>query len=131
MATKTSEEQMLPGEARPLAMKVGRKPITEDEALGVLRRLARVEMRTARASARDKDIPEELPAPDAKRTHTIFRISPRTMAFVKARAEAENTNVTELAEAFFTQYAKGKLGTDTVVPGDIVSVLPPRGRSGV
>lgn len=79
-------------------------PITETEALGVARRLADV---TGRA------LPDELPVEGAPVVLTAFRISPRVLAFARARAEAEGLTMTDVVRAALSAYAGGRLGSVT------------------
>lgn len=102
----------LPGETGPVAMVWSRGPITNEEALGVARRLARAELARGRVNAR-MTVPEVLPAPDAPRVSSIFKMDPRMMAFVRARAEAEGVTVTDVVRAALQTYATGRPGTPT------------------
>lgn len=96
----------LPGENAPLEMVPGRGPITEAEALGVARRLARREIANGRKNTK-VTVPDELPAEDALRTSSLFRLPPRMMAFVKARAEMEGRTVTSVVEEALAAYGYG------------------------
>lgn len=88
-----------------------RGPITADEALGVARRLGRLELERGRAGQR-AGIPEELPPPGALRSST-FRLDARVLAHVRARAEAEGLGVTDVVRAALQAYATGRPGTPT------------------
>lgn len=107
------EHNPLPTEAAPAPMVWGRGPITDDEALGVARRLARIELAHGRQNTK-LTVPDELPAEDAPRVSSLFRLPPRTMAFVKARAEAEGVTVTDVVRAALAAYAGGRPGTPTL-----------------
>jgi hypothetical protein len=106
------DDGLLPGEASPVPMSWARGRITEDEALGVARRLARAELKRGRPNTR-LTVPDALPESDAPRVSAIFRLDPRTMSFVKARAEAEGVTVTDVVRAALDQYAHGRPGTPT------------------
>ncbi len=106
----------LPGEDAPLPRRLGGEPVTADEALGVLRRHTRAQAnRTGKAA----DVPETLPSATAPKVATLFRLPPRTMAFVRAKAEAEGATVTTIVEEALEAYAR-------TPPGSRVSYTPPR-----
>lgn len=94
----------LPGEDAPVPMRYLGEPIKEAEALGVARRLARLA---------DKPVPDELPAAAAPVTIAAYRVSPRVLSFVRARAEAEGVTVTDVIRAALAAYASGRLGSAT------------------
>lgn len=98
----------LPGEATPVPMRYLGDPISEAEALGVARRLAR---RT------DRPVPDELPTDDAPSILGAYRLSPRVLAFTRARAEAEGVTVTDVVRAALAAYAVGR-------PGSVTSFQP-------
>lgn len=98
----------LPGESEPLAMRYAGEPITPDEALGVARRH---HMRTLsqRVAAKNRGVkngiggpvevpepPDELPSPHARAVPAAYRLPPRLLAFVRAKAEMENRTVTDV-----------------------------------
>jgi hypothetical protein len=113
----TTEHQhdisVLPGEDGPVLMRWGRGPITEAEALGVARRVARKVIADGRTNTKAV-VPDELPASGENQVPSIFRLPPRTMAFVKARAEAEGVTVTDVVRAALDAYATGRPGTPTI-----------------
>src|SRR5690606_31563470 len=79
----------LPGEDAPLAMRPGGAPITPEEALGVARRVARARGRLVRLDAVD-----ELPREDATLVPAAYRLPPRLLHPVRAKAEMEGRSVT-------------------------------------
>jgi len=81
-------------------------PITETEALASHRRLIRLAMPHGRRTPH-RHLPTTLPPADALRTSSIFRLPPRTMAFVKARAELEGRTVTSIVEEALRAYSRG------------------------
>ncbi|MGW0704887.1 hypothetical protein ACWD4G_02740 [Streptomyces sp. NPDC002643] len=104
------EEQALPGELEPLEWTPNRGPITEAEALGVLRRRRRNELSQApkRQGAKRPEIPSELPPGDARKVPVINRFPARYLAMAHARAEVEGTNLTAILEEMLVKYATGK-----------------------
>ncbi|GGO98024.1 hypothetical protein [Wenjunlia tyrosinilytica] len=103
------EEEALPGELEPLEWTAGRGPITEEEALGVLRRRRRNELAQApkREGAKRAEVPSELPAEQARKTPVVNRFPPRYLALAHARAEVEGTNLTAILEEMLVKYATG------------------------
>jgi hypothetical protein len=97
---------LLPGEDAPLAWRAGRGPVTEDEALGVARRLARRALAIKRPGTR-APIPEEVPSELANRVSSIHRMPPRVLAFARARAELEGRTLTDVVEGALRAYGKG------------------------
>ncbi len=100
--------QALPGELKPLEWQADRGPITDAEALGVLRRRRRVDLAgRARTRTRRTPVPGELPEESAPRQPTMFRLPPRLMARAHARAELEGVPLTTIVEELLTDYASG------------------------
>lgn len=98
----------LPGELKPLAWSEGRGPITDEEALGVLRRRRRVELASAsKDGSRRNSVPLELPPAGAPRKPTMFRLPPRLLARAHARAELEVVPLTTIIEELLADYAQG------------------------
>lgn len=98
----------LPGELKPLAWSEGRGPITDEEALGVLRRRRRVELASAsKDGSRRNPVPLELPPAGAPRKPTMFRLPPRLLARAHARAELEVVPLTTIIEELLLAYADG------------------------
>ncbi|GAB2972929.1 hypothetical protein [Actinotalea caeni] len=93
----------LPGEDAPLAMRPGGAPITPEEALGVARRVARV----ARARGRlvRLDAVDELPPEDATLVPAAYRLPPRLLHAVRAKAEMEGRSVTAVLTEALQAYA--------------------------
>lgn len=104
------EEDALPGESEPLEWTPNRGPITESEALGVLRRRRRNELTQApkREGAKRAEVPTELPEEDARKVSVVNRFPPRYLAMAHARAEVEGTNLTAILEEMLVKYAMGK-----------------------
>lgn len=101
--TTSPIDRVLPGEAGPLPMRFGGEPITLDEALGVARRRARA-ARTRRRARIDEGLPEELPAPGVRPVQSGYRLPPRMMLLVRAKAEMESTTVTSVITEALTAY---------------------------
>lgn len=105
-------QPVLPGESAPLTCAEGRtEPVTEEEALGVLRRQKRydlaerydgADMAALRAAGLPADMEEQVPAGLPAWTDTKPRVTqrfpPRLWAMLEALAELEGTNVTALME---------------------------------
>ncbi len=104
------EETALPGELEPLEWTPNRGPITEEEALGVLRRRRRNELSQApkREGAKRPEIPSELPPENARKVPVVNRFPARYLAMAHARAEVEGTNLTAILEEMLVKYATGK-----------------------
>ncbi|WP_369201011.1 hypothetical protein [Streptomyces sp. PU-14G] len=105
-----NDTSALPGEWEPLQWSRGRGPVTEDEALGVLRRRRRNELRQApkREGAKRAEVPTELPAESDRKIPVVNRFPPRYLAMAHARAEVEGTNLTAILEEMLVKYAMGK-----------------------
>lgn len=100
--------EALPGELKPLEWSPRRGPITDAEALGVLRRRRRVELAgPPKARGRRSPVPAELPSADAPRKPTMFRLPPRLLARAHARAELEAVPLTTIIEELLADYASG------------------------
>lgn len=106
-AARTAER--LPGEDGPLEMRHGGAPITPDEALGVARRWARVARGQGRR-LRNLDLPNELPLPDATLVPAAYRLPPRQLMFVRAKAEMEGRTVTDIVTEALQGYAESAPG---------------------
>lgn len=111
---------LLPGEDGPLEMRHGGEPITPDEALGVARRWAKIQRGQGRKLTH-LDVPEALPPADATPVPAAYRLPPRLIMFVRARAEMEGRTVTDVVTEALTAYANG-------VPGSKVQYKAPRSR---
>lgn len=100
--------EALPGELKPLPWSPDRGPITDDEALGVLRRRRRVDLAGApKSRGRRSPVPAELPGTTAARKPTMFRLPPRLVARAHARAEMEQVPLTAVVEELLAGYADG------------------------
>lgn len=99
----------LPGEDMPLMYTPGRGPITEDEALGVLRRRRRVDLayRPKRPDVKRPTVPDELPDAAAPKQTSVSRFPPRALAVAYARAEIEDVPLTAILEEALIIYAEG------------------------
>ncbi len=97
----------LPGENEPLTYRPGRtEPVTEAEALGVIRRRKRAELKKRGVPPRkmDEQLPTELAKwSDAKEPATL-RYQPRLRALADAHAEIEGTNFSALIEELLTAH---------------------------
>lgn len=103
---------VLPGESAPLEWAEGRaEPVTEEEALGVLRRQRRYDLAERydgadTAALRAAGLPDELeeqvpiglPCWSDTKPRVTQRFPPRLWAMLEALAELEGTNVTSLME---------------------------------
>lgn len=118
--TKQSTDTKLPGEEAPLEMRYGGEPIRDEEALGVARRLARVHAAHGRTLTAMK-APDELPPHDAPRVQAAFRIPPRLLMRVRARADMESVTVSDVVVEALEAYANG-------VPGSKVKYVAPKTR---
>lgn len=120
MSSAATEEKVLPGEDAPLEMRYGGAPVSPDEALGVSRRMAR----TAKSRGRKLthlDVPAELPPPDATLVPAAYRLPPRLLMLVRAKAEMEGTTVTQVITEALEAYAASS-------PGAKVSYKAPKTR---
>lgn len=118
-------QDALPGELKPLDWFPGRGPITDDEALGVMRRRRRVELAgQPKSSGRRDGVPQELPAQSAPKKAAVFRLPARTMALAHARAEMEGVPLTAVLEEILVAYATG----DPQRPDDVQQRLRAAGH---
>jgi hypothetical protein len=119
-----TEQPYLPGEEYPLPMRKGGHPITDAEALGVLRRNTRnaLAKRTKRTEGDEPVIPTELPDPTVEKVQG-FRLPARLLARMAARAEMEGRSLTAVAERLFGAYASGSPGTPV---NEAPAPLPPQ-----
>src|SRR5215207_1977445 len=71
-------DSALPGEAAPQTWTAARGPVTDEEALGVLRRRRRLELgqQPRRSGAEHRPVPDELPDEDARKVGVMFRLPP-------------------------------------------------------
>ncbi len=110
----------LPGEIEPIPMRYGGDPITDTEALGVARRLAR-QHKAAGRKLTSLDLPDELPPLDAPAVQSAHRIPPRLLLRVRAKAEMEGRTVTSVILEALEGYAASP-------PGARVRYIAPRLR---
>lgn len=120
-AAGSVSRQTLPGEDAPLAMRYGGEPITDDEALGVARRLARVHVAQGRELSH-LSVPDALPPVDARMVQSAFRFPPRLMHRVRALAEMEGRTVTDVVTEALQAYAASS-------PGSRVAYIARRARA--
>ncbi len=122
--------EALPGELKPLPWDPERGPITDAEALGVLRRRRRVELAGApKSRGRRSPVPAELPGPDAPKRPTMFRLPPRLMARAHARAELEQVPLTTIVEELLAAYADGVPQAPEAVQARLQARRPQRGTT--
>lgn len=119
--TTTAQTSMLPGEAGPLPMRYGGEPITDQEALGVARRLARMQAAQGRRLSALAE-PTELPPVDARMIQSAHRLPPRLLMKVRAKAEMEDSSVTDILREALEAYAAS-------APGSKVKYVAPRTHS--
>jgi len=101
-------------------MRHGGEPITDDEALGVARRLARAQAARGRVLIALAE-PDQLPPHDAPPIQSAHRLHPRLVMRVRAKAEMEGTTVTDVIRDALEAYAAS-------APGSRVKYVPPRRR---
>lgn len=95
----------LPGEASPLDWHPGRRPITDDEALGTARR--RTAILNEQKGLYGAELPDELPPEKTRRT-IVFRLPEATLMRAHARAEMETVPLTSIIAEALTAYAEGR-----------------------
>lgn len=101
-------QDALPGELKPLEWFPERGPITDEEALGVARRRRRVELAGhPKSSGPRPGVPDALPAVDATKKASLFRLPAREMVRAHARAELEGIPLTAIIEELIRDYAAG------------------------
>lgn len=103
-------DQMLPGEDGPLPRRFGGRPITDEEAVGVARRLARLVAASGRAKGKLAEVPDEMPPP-SDLTLSAYRVPTATLYKVRARAEVEGRRVTDVVREVLEGYAASAPGT--------------------
>ena len=105
----STRHDKLPGEDLPLVYTPGRGPVTESEALGVMRRRRRVDLayRPKRPGVKRPQVPDELPASEAPKQTSVSRFPPRILAVAYARAEIEDIPLTAILEEALIKYAEG------------------------
>lgn len=121
MTTTANEATaLLPGEDGPLPMRWGGPAITDAEALGVARRIARTQIAQGRRLTGLSE-PNELPPVDAPTIQSAHRLSPRLLMRVRAKAEMEDTTVSDVIRTALEAYASS-------APGSRIVAIPPRLR---
>lgn len=103
-------EQLLPGEDGPLPRRFGGRPVSDVEALGVARRLARRASEGDRVKGKLAEVPEVLP-PVADLTVSAYRLPTVTIYRVRARAELEGRRVTDVVRELLEGYGAAAPGT--------------------
>ena len=106
----TAHSDTFPGEDGPLPMRVGGEPITDAEALGVARRIARLQAAQGRKLTALAE-PAELPRWDARPVQAAYRLHPRLLMRVRAKAEMEGRTVTDVVEEALEGYAASPPGS--------------------
>ena len=116
----TPDENTLPGESGPLPMRFGGAPVTDQEALGVARRLARKQAAQGRKLSNLAE-PDTLPPADANLVQSAHRMPPRLLMRARAKAEMEGVTLTSVMTAALEAYASSPPGARIafVVPGGI------------
>lgn len=91
-------------------MRYGGPPITDEEALGVARRLATVRETPGRKLS-NMSAPGELPAPNAPAVQAAYRLPPRLLMRARAKAEMEGRTVTSVIIDALEGYASSSPGS--------------------
>ncbi|MBK5248656.1 MAG: hypothetical protein JJE50_04345 [Actinomycetales bacterium] len=109
----------LPGEDGPLPMRYGGEPVTNLEALGVARRLARLFV-TSQAEGSGRTIAamaevEEWPT-ETTMTQVAWRVPRGLILRVRARAEMEGLTVSQVVRDALEAYAAGSPGSKVTYP---------------
>jgi hypothetical protein len=107
--TTKPQTDTLPGELEPLVMRYGGDPIKDEEALGVARRLARVQEAQGR-NLSAMSAPDALPPIDARMVQSAHRFPPRLLYRVRAKAEMEGVTVTAVLREAMEAYANSSPG---------------------
>ena len=108
----TIDQQPLPGELSAIQWHGERRgPITDSEALGTSRRLARLVASRGRPDLTNAAAPVVLPDADAKRVMAGHRLQPRSLAFAKTRAELEGRGLTAVLDQLLESYGAAPPGT--------------------
>lgn len=119
--TTRADRENLPGQDDPLEMRYNGEPVTDDEALGVARRIAHLQRAQGRSLTGMGEV-DELPAHNAKRLTAAWRLPPRTLFRARARAEMEGATMSEVVSEALKAYADAP-------PGSRVEYrMPGRGR---
>lgn len=100
-----TERPELPGEnGFPDERRRDPRPVTEDEALGYARHLARLERDYGRSTKRPApEIPDELPEA-GRRIPAAYRFDGRLLSLARAKAAIEQTTVTAILEDALAGY---------------------------
>ena len=116
----THDAEPLPGEDAPLPMRFGGAPVTDQEALGVARRLARAQTAQGRKLSNLAE-PTVLPPADARLVQSAHRMPPRLLMRARAKAEMEGVTLTSVITAALEAYASSPPGAKPafVLPGGI------------
>jgi hypothetical protein len=95
---KVPAAHALPGENEPLSYRPGRGQITEEEALGVLRRRQRAIMKSRLGIVDESKVASEFPPWTSVKELSTFRMSPALKALSEALAEVEGVSWSSLME---------------------------------
>ena len=116
MTHEAQDDGLLPGEDGPLPLRLYGAPITDAEALGVARRLARLLAANNRKSV--GGIPDELPD---VRVQAAWRLPQRLLMRARAKAEMEDVPLTAVIERALEAYVESP-------PGAYIQYRLPPGR---
>jgi hypothetical protein len=100
-----SAARRLPGEDAPLTREWGGAPVTDDEALGTARRLAR---EYAKRRKTEPEVPQVLPFAELSGNSPLLsvRAPKRTLWFAHAKADMEGRSVSDVVREALDAYAK-------------------------
>lgn len=124
MASTGESPSPLPGEERPIPFEAGRS-LTQDEALGVARRLAR---RLAKRGRKPAAMAAEA-WPDADElSMAAWRVPTTALYYARARAEAEGTDsISDVVRRLLGGYGQAPMGSEAVwVPAEAAAELRER-----
>ena len=109
MTTQTVPTGTLPGESGPLEMRYGGAPVTDEEALGVARRMARMAEAHGRKAGAMRKV-ERFPSEDAALVQAAHRFPPAALFRARAKAEMEGRTLTEVLTEALEAYAASSPG---------------------
>lgn len=107
-----------PGEEDRLAMRMGGHPITDEEAVGVQRRMIRT-------GGKKGPLPTEIPYRlDGARPILAVRIDEAVQWKARARAEMEGTTLARIVDQFLSAYAASSPGSALAMVTSGVEIRP-------